>query len=96
MRIDEIKMGQKIRTSNNSDLAGWIRNQTGIVRQVRINAFESGVEDRIWITFDPPLNQRDEWFLPLIEAYFVPPLTPEEEAALEDQKRREAHADRWL
>ena len=88
MRLQDLKVGQTIRTTNHPSLASWIRGYTGTVTRID--------RSTIWIAFDPPVHGRNEWSFGWGDDYFALPMTPEEQEAYEDQKRREAHADRWL
>lgn len=52
----------------------------------------------VWVRYDHKIGGRDEWKTMIDEHGNVPfmPLDPEEVARIEDQRRREEHADKWL
>lgn len=83
MRIQDLKVGMRVQT--NDEPAPDLRRQTGIIMAL--------FPDYVMVRLDQPLFGIEEWSF---WAESLDSLDPELIAQLEDQKRREAHADKWL
>ena len=93
MRLKDIKLGQTIRTTNDGGLAPWIRGYTGVVTKIDIRGYDIV---SIEIQFSSVIMGRNEWSFMAREEFFDAAMTPEEQAAFDDQERRKAHADKYL
>lgn len=88
--MSEFRVGRRIKTKQiGGNLASAFVGRLGVIFRPPFTGRD------VWVRFDEPVHSNREWLFP-IEYIELIPLSPEEEAHLEDQERRRLHADQYL
>lgn len=88
MERSEIAVGVRVKV-----LSGSFRNSTGTITELSIPI---GLRRSFYFQLDVPVQGYTGWWYSNHEIMERIDLSPEEQAAREDQKRREEHALKWL